>query len=296
MSSHLSSLMFPSSGLSDVYDIPASPPKAKKKNAGHNTPSASRIMTPTRDSSIGRDIIRDIDIDRNYERHTDATVLSTLPGNELLKRALSPKEESIDPQTLQMQPPETANNVTAVVQQEEPAPASASASVSAETGESRNIDQPQDLGEVEIESFETHRVDEPTSTVDILVKWANGEETWEPEWSLQNQVPILVYKYWDGVGGRDKATDLSEYHVFRVLKRGPPKPRAREPMYQVQWVGYRPSDCTWENKSKLNLIAPEELLKFEADNESASETSTKKLKRGVARASGRPKKRTKTDA
>ncbi|KAJ4178765.1 hypothetical protein NW755_012988 [Fusarium falciforme] len=219
-------------------------------------------MTPSRHSSIGRDIIRDIDIDRNYKRTVNTTALATAPEPEITEPIPPPKEDSIEPQLPQKQP--ELDSITEL--------------------------QKRHLGEVEIESFEAHRVDEANATVDILVKWANGEQTWESEWSLQQQVPMLVYKYWDSVDGRDAATGLDVYHVFRVLKRAT-RPQAKKGFrYQVQWVGYRRSESTWEYESKLAQIAPEELIKFEAKNESAPEAPTRKPKRGIARSSGHPGK------
>ncbi|KAH6953940.1 hypothetical protein BKA56DRAFT_429215, partial [Ilyonectria sp. MPI-CAGE-AT-0026] len=148
----------------------------------------------------------------------------------------------------------------------------------------------------EIESFDTHRVDEANATVDFLVKWANGKQTWEPEWSLQHQVPKLIYKYWDSVDGRDTATGLDVYHVFRVLKRAtPPQAKKKDFRYQVQWVGYRRSESTWEYESKLAQIAPEELIKFHAKNGCTPEAPAQKPKRGVARGSGNPRKKAKVD-
>ncbi|KAH8653302.1 hypothetical protein BGZ61DRAFT_300249, partial [Ilyonectria robusta] len=140
----------------------------------------------------------------------------------------------------------------------------------------------------EIESFDTHRVDEANATVDFL--------TWEPEWSLQYQVPKLIYKYWDSVDRRDTATGLDVYHVFRVLKRAtPPQVKKKDFRYQVQWVGYHRSESTWEYESKLAQIAPEELIKFHAKNGCTPEAPAQKPKRGIARGSGNPRKKAKVD-
>ncbi|RYC77974.1 hypothetical protein BFJ63_vAg19150, partial [Fusarium oxysporum f. sp. narcissi] len=102
---------------------------------------------------------------------------------------------------------------------------------------------------------------------------------WESEWSLQEQVPTLVFKYWDKLGGREAATNLDIYHAFNILKRTahPGKSKADTYMYQVQWVGYRAADSTWEQESKLRKIAPSELEKFEA-KQLASGASTEKRK------------------
>ncbi|KAM0354357.1 hypothetical protein ACHAPU_001401 [Fusarium lateritium] len=144
--------------------------------------------------------------------------------------------------------------------------------------------------DVAIEEFLEHRVDADNSTVDIKVKWEGGESTWESEWSLQEQVPALVFKYWDKLGGREAATDLDIYHAFKILKRTvrPGKSKGDNYMYEVQWVGYRAVDSTWEQESKLRTIAPGELEKFEA-KQLASGASNDKRK--TARGPGRPRKK-----
>ncbi|KAH7242052.1 hypothetical protein BKA59DRAFT_502116 [Fusarium tricinctum] len=144
--------------------------------------------------------------------------------------------------------------------------------------------------DVAIEEFVNHRVDPDNSTVDIQVKWEGGETSWEPEWSLQEQVPALVFKYWDKLGGREAATNLDIYHAFKILKRTtrPGKAKGDKYMYQVQWVGYRATDSTWEQESKMRTIAPGELEKFEAKL-LASGASTDKRK--TARGPGRPRKK-----
>ncbi|KAF6528143.1 hypothetical protein HZS61_008445 [Fusarium oxysporum f. sp. conglutinans] len=65
--------------------------------------------------------------------------------------------------------------------------------------------------DVAIDEFIDHRVDTKNSTVDIQVKWQDGETTWESEWSLQEKVPSLVFKYWEKLDGRDAATNLDTY-------------------------------------------------------------------------------------
>jgi hypothetical protein len=57
--------------------------------------------------------------------------------------------------------------------------------------------------DIAIGEFIGHRVDTENSTVDIRVKWQDGETTWESEWSLQEKVPALVFKYWEKLDGRD---------------------------------------------------------------------------------------------
>ena len=106
---------------------------------------------------------------------------------------------------------------------------------------------------------------------------------------------MLIYKYWDSVDGRDTATGLDVYHVFRVLKRAPPPQGKKKGFrYQVQWVGYRRTESTWEYESKLVQIAPEELIKFQAKN-STPEVAARKPKRGIAWVSGYSRKKVRVD-
>ncbi|SCB64376.1 unnamed protein product [Fusarium graminearum] len=144
--------------------------------------------------------------------------------------------------------------------------------------------------DVEIDSFISHRIDEANSTVDIRVLWEGGETTWETEWSLQEQVPALVFQYWDKLGGRDAATKLEVYHVFKILRRDT---SSRAKKYEVQWVGFKRNDSTVEKEDFLRSIAPAELDKFQA-KELASGASNDKRK-GAARGPGRPRKKARAD-
>ncbi|KAJ9413549.1 vegetative incompatibility het-e-1 [Fusarium oxysporum] len=143
--------------------------------------------------------------------------------------------------------------------------------------------------DVAIDEFIGHRVDTKNSTVDIHVKWQDGETTWESEWSLQEKVPSLVFKYWEKLNGRYAATNLDTYHVFKILKRALPSDKSgnSEHMYQVQWVGYRPAESTLEHESKLRMITPDMLGKFESKQLAKGASEKRKRMRGP----GRPRKK-----
>ncbi|EXK80505.1 hypothetical protein FOQG_14999 [Fusarium oxysporum f. sp. raphani 54005] len=104
-----------------------------------------------------------------------------------------------------------------------------------------------------------HELDEKTSTVKFVVMWVNGKTTKEPEWILQEDIPTLVYEYWEKLGGRKAATRFTSDHVFRILGVND-----KTKKYHVQWVGYPDSDewMTWEDEPKLRRIAGVELKRF----------------------------------
>ena len=143
--------------------------------------------------------------------------------------------------------------------------------------------------DVAIDEFIGHRVDAENATVDIQVKWEDGETTWESEWSLQEKVSVFVFKYWEKLDGRKTATNLDIYHVFKILKRAPPSDKSgnSQPMYRVQWVGYRPSESTWEHESKLRTITPDMLETFKTKQLEKGPSEKRKSIRGP----GRPRKK-----
>ncbi|KAI3561787.1 hypothetical protein IWW34DRAFT_642578 [Fusarium oxysporum f. sp. albedinis] len=107
-----------------------------------------------------------------------------------------------------------------------------------------------------------HKLDEETSTVEFYVKWANGKTTKEPEWILQQDIPTLVFKYWERLGGRREATGFTSDHVFKILDVIDVFGQKKK--YLVQWVGYPASEneVTWEEESKLRKVAEVELERF----------------------------------
>ncbi|KAH6995141.1 hypothetical protein EDB80DRAFT_767016 [Ilyonectria destructans] len=259
--------MLPPRPPADPYDVPASPQRSNRKDVT-DSPMTRRSLSaaPARDN----------------KRDNDATVTAASSASEKKELQNGPvnakKTDTPDKQT----PKKKADEAKPA--DEAPAESSTSKATpsKAEPGT-----------ELEIEKFDSHRIDEANATVDISVVWANGETSWESEWSLQNQVPTLVFKYWDGLDGREAATGLDIYHVFRILKRAtPPKAKKNRYMYQVQWVGYRRTDATWEHEDKIKEIAPDELIKFEAKNGAASDAPSQK--RVVGRGPGRPRKKAKT--
>ncbi|KAG7424484.1 hypothetical protein Forpi1262_v014589 [Fusarium oxysporum f. sp. raphani] len=107
-----------------------------------------------------------------------------------------------------------------------------------------------------------HKLHVETSTVEFYVKWANGITTKEPEWILQQDIPTLVFKYWERLGGRREATGFTSDHVFKILDVIDAIGQKKK--YLVQWVGYPASEkeLTWEEESKLHEVAQVELESF----------------------------------
>ncbi|KAF5242735.1 hypothetical protein FANTH_8534 [Fusarium anthophilum] len=106
-----------------------------------------------------------------------------------------------------------------------------------------------------------HELDKKTSTVKFVVEWVNGKTTKEPEWILQEDIPTLVYEYWERKGGRANVTGFTSDHVFRIRSVVPTR---RKKKYRVQWVGYPDSTdlMTWEDEPTLRRIAAFEWERF----------------------------------
>ncbi|KAM6506875.1 hypothetical protein FALCPG4_018696 [Fusarium falciforme] len=159
-------------------------------------------------------------------------------------------------------------------------------------------DAPASMDKSEVYKFIDHRVNTKASTVKIRVEREGGKATWEAERDLQEDVPALVYKYWDGLGGRESATNLELCHVFKILERAK-VPKSAQPadnskdtqyLYRIQWVGFRRTDSTWERECKLREIAPDEFEKFEAKE--SERGAVKSQKRKNVRGPRQPRKKT----
>ncbi|KOS21321.1 hypothetical protein ESCO_006780 [Escovopsis weberi] len=129
------------------------------------------------------------------------------------------------------------------------------------------------------DKFVSHRVFEHLSQTEIEVKWKDAPNSWEVEFHLQKRWPQMLYAYWRSNGGRQKATKLEDFHIFKVLKHRPVQKR-----YLVQWVGYSesPADVTWEPEKLVYDTAPHLLAEFQT-----REAESKAIKKAIAAA---PKK------
>ncbi|KAL7755374.1 hypothetical protein ACKLNR_014472 [Fusarium oxysporum f. sp. zingiberi] len=117
-----------------------------------------------------------------------------------------------------------------------------------------------------ISRFVNYKVHKKNSTVSIEVLWKNGSITFEDEDHLHAQVPDLLFKYWDGLGGRDGTTGLREYHVFKILGHRFQSANTKlRKSYKVEWVGFPPTQATWEPAYMIKKIAPLAIETYESN-------------------------------
>ncbi|KAL8371165.1 hypothetical protein RB595_001148 [Gaeumannomyces hyphopodioides] len=120
-----------------------------------------------------------------------------------------------------------------------------------------------------ISSIIDHRRDADIDhAFELSVRWVNfAKPSWESERSIQAQVPDLLYKYWESVGGRPVTGAFRVFSVLRHWSTRPPRVGTRGPQpkrrtkYLVQWEGYSadPQHTSVETREKLRDIAPREL-------------------------------------
>ncbi|KAK8096445.1 uncharacterized protein PG998_014313 [Apiospora kogelbergensis] len=77
---------------------------------------------------------------------------------------------------------------------------------------------------------------------------AGGQTEWKGEEEVQRKDDSLLYDFWDERKGRDTCLKKSgirspKYHVFEILDYD-----FKKTTYKVQWVGYRPTNTTWEKE------------------------------------------------
>ncbi|KAK8118318.1 uncharacterized protein PG998_002944 [Apiospora kogelbergensis] len=85
---------------------------------------------------------------------------------------------------------------------------------------------------------------------------AGGQTEWKDEEEVQREDDSLLYEFWDEREGRDNCLKKSgirspKYHVFEILDYD-----FEKTTYKVQWVGYRPTNTTWEKEEVVHEIAP----------------------------------------
>ncbi|KAH7011274.1 hypothetical protein EDB80DRAFT_681268 [Ilyonectria destructans] len=130
---------------------PRTPKKGNRTSATKRAKAASQPLEPSHFHDVRPTILSDTDIDRIYRRAVNATALATVPEPEVIS---PPKEDWVNPQTLQKQP---EPDYTTERQEDVLGKPNAPLNILA------------DLGEVDIQMFKTHRVDDANARVGFLV-------------------------------------------------------------------------------------------------------------------------------
>ncbi|EGX91600.1 Chromo domain [Cordyceps militaris CM01] len=96
-------------------------------------------------------------------------------------------------------------------------------------------------------------------SIQIQVKWENGQRTWEPETMLHDDAPQALLDYWRRQpGGRpDNPRQPGLYEIHAIRKHS----RDRKRLF-VEWVGFGPNESTWEPRKAVADAAPEILSDY----------------------------------
>ncbi|KAJ4159234.1 uncharacterized protein LMH87_008142 [Akanthomyces muscarius] len=125
--------------------------------------------------------------------------------------------------------------------------------------ETANTDAPETDtdGEFGFKQFLDHRWD--GDSIEIQVEWENGQRTWEPETLLHDDAPQTLLDYWrqqpDGRPDNPRRPGFYEIHAIRKHSRD------RKRLF-VEWVGYGPTENTWEPRATVNDAAPDVLSDY----------------------------------
>ncbi|CAJ0549856.1 Ff.00g064510.m01.CDS01 [Fusarium sp. VM40] len=106
----------------------------------------------------------------------------------------------------------------------------------------------------EVHSIVSYRLDHETFGVDFGILWANEQIITEDKAFWQPCIPPMIFKYWDGLGGRREATVFELFYPSKFHKHRYVNEKCE---YLVQWVGYRENGCIWEPAEKIADIASE---------------------------------------
>ncbi|TQW04448.1 Chromo domain [Cordyceps javanica] len=96
-------------------------------------------------------------------------------------------------------------------------------------------------------------------SIEIQVEWENGQRTWEPETNLHDDAPQTLLDYWrqqpDGRPDNPRQPGLYEIHAIRKHSRD------RRRLF-VEWVGFSPTENTWEPRDVVADAAPDILSDY----------------------------------
>ncbi|KAF4454986.1 hypothetical protein FALBO_15725 [Fusarium albosuccineum] len=124
------------------------------------------------------------------------------------------------------------------------------------------------LTQDKIVRFMSHRINRKDSTVTIEVLWKGGGITFEDEYDLHAQVPCLLFDYWKKLEGRDHATGLEEYHVFKIIKCEDRHVNNKlRHGYMVEWVGFPSTEVTWEYAYKIKKNSPGAIRAYQSNQD-----------------------------
>ncbi|KAH6873604.1 hypothetical protein B0T10DRAFT_499636 [Thelonectria olida] len=106
----------------------------------------------------------------------------------------------------------------------------------------------------EVEAIISHHTKNKTE-VELMIKWTGcSEPTLVDERTFQQDCPLMLYRYWEFIGGREEATGINLFHVFRIRRW---KVKDEKLQFLVEWVGYPPEDSTWELAWRVERCAKE---------------------------------------
>ncbi|KAK2047209.1 hypothetical protein LZ31DRAFT_160942 [Colletotrichum somersetense] len=133
-----------------------------------------------------------------------------------------------------------------------------------------------------------HRPDPRDKTLfQMQISWKNGEPTWEPEQTIQEDAEEALFAYWDGVkGGRLGAmADKNLWHVLRIEKHKQKPSGAVH--FLVYWIGS--PDRSWEPESQVEVYARQHVENYWR-SKGGREKNVKGIAAQVKKGRGRPRK------
>ncbi|KAL6915522.1 hypothetical protein FSST1_007017 [Fusarium sambucinum] len=141
--------------------------------------------------------------------------------------------------------------------------------------------------------------------IELRVMWSDGERTWSPEEVFHEDSPDALFAFWRRrPGGRpDNPENPGTYLVFAIRKH---RTYRRKNQVFVEWLGYPPSEGTWESQDYIEQVATDHFddymdklkeagkVKLPAKGRTAEPLKKKGTAKPVAKGRGRPKGSTKS--
>ncbi|KAK1975722.1 hypothetical protein LZ30DRAFT_604997 [Colletotrichum cereale] len=139
-----------------------------------------------------------------------------------------------------------------------------------------------------LEKIIGHRPDPRDKTLfQMQIRWKQGDPTWEPEQTIQEDAEEALFAYWDSVkGGRLGAmADKNLWHVLKIEKH------KRKPSgavhFLVYWIGS--PDRSWEPESQVEVYARQHVETYWR-SKGGRDKNIKSVAAPVKRGRGRPRK------